>query len=265
MTVASSTSDLRDDVTLVAHGTPSPTPSGVVGEAINAVRFLAVDAVERARSGHPGTPMALAPLAYALFTRHLRHDPAELAWPDRDRFVLSMGHACMLLYAALHLSGYELSIEDLAQFRQWGSRTPGHPERGVTPGVEVNTGPLGQGVANAVGMAIAESMLAARYNRSGNEIVGHRTWVVAGDGDMMEGVSGEAASLAGQLGLAKLTVFYDDNHISIEGSTSLAFASTSLADSKPTAGTSPASTTQTTRRRSTARSARRGPKPSGRA
>src|SRR6266508_2681043 len=141
MTVASSTSDLRDDVTLVAHGTPSSTPGGIVGEAINAVRFLAIDAVERAGSGHPGTPMALAPLAYALFTRHLRHDPADPAWPDRDRFVLSMGHACMLLYATLHLSGHDLSIGDLQQFRQWGSRTPGPPERGVTPGVEVNTGP----------------------------------------------------------------------------------------------------------------------------
>ncbi len=221
--VSSSASELRDGLTVMAHGEATAAPTGIVGDAINAIRFLAVDAVERARSGHPGTPMALAPLAYVLFTRHLRHDPTDPAWPDRDRFVLSNGHACMLLYASLHLSGYDLTIEDLKRFRQWGSRTPGHPERGVTPGVEINTGPLGQGVANAVGMAITERMLAARFNRPGQVIVDHRAWAIAGDGDMMEGVSSEAASLAGALGLGKLTVFYDDNHISIEGSTDVAF------------------------------------------
>lgn len=201
-----------------------PTPEGAAGEAVNALRFLAVDAVERANSGHPGTAMALAPLVYGLFTRHLRHDPAAPDWPDRDRFVLSIGHASMLLYGALHLSGYDLSIDDLRQFRQWGSRAPGHPEPWVTPGVEAVTGPLGQGVANAVGMALAERMLAARFNRPDHQIVDHRTWVFAGDGDMMEGVASEAASLAGHLRLGRLTVFYDDNRISLEGPTRLHFS-----------------------------------------
>ena len=207
--------------TLAGH---LPTPAGIEGDGVNALRFLAVDAVEAANSGHPGTAMALAPLAYRLFTRHLRHDPSAPGWPDRDRFVLSIGHASMLLYGALHLSGYDVSLEDLRNFRRWGSRTPGHPERGVTPGVEVGTGPLGQGAANAVGMALAERMLAARYNFDGHDIVDHRTWVFAGDGDMMEGVTSEAASLAGHLRLGKLTVFYDDNHISLEGPTKLAFS-----------------------------------------
>jgi len=223
MSTSMGASELRDDVVVVAHGEPAALRAGIVADAINAIRFLAVDAVERAQSGHPGTPMGLAPLAYALFTRHLRHDPADPAWPDRDRFVLSNGHASLLLYAALHLSGYDLSIEDLKAFRQWGSRTPGHPERGVTPGVEVSTGPLGQGIANAVGMAIAERLLASRHNAPGQPIIDHRTWAFAGDGDMMEGISSEAGSLAGRLGLGKLTVFYDDNHISIEGSTEIAF------------------------------------------
>ena len=167
----------------------------------------------------------LAPLAYRIYTRYLRHDPADPGWIDRDRFVLSGGHACMLQYAALHLAGYDLTIADLEQFRQWGSRTPGHPERGVTPGIEINTGPLGQGFANGVGMAMAERMLAARFNRPGHEIVDHRTWVIAGDGDMMEGISSEAASLGGRLGLGlgKLTVFYDDNHISLEGAADVEF------------------------------------------
>jgi transketolase len=201
-----------------------PTPEGAAGDAVNALRFLAVDAVERADSGHPGTAMALAPLAHALFTRYLRHDPADPRWPDRDRFVLSIGHASMLLYGALHLSGYDLSLDDLRQFRQRGSRAPGHPEPWVTPGVEMVTGPLGQGVANAVGMALAERMLAARFNQPGHTIVDHRTWALAGDGDMMEGVAGEAASLAGHLRLGRLTVFYDDNRISLEGSTRLHFS-----------------------------------------
>ena len=202
---------------------PGGTP-GIESDAINAIRFLAVDAVERAASGHPGTAMALAPLAYQLYGRHLRHDPAHPDWFDRDRLVLSIGHASMMLYASLHLSEYDLTLEDLKSFRQWGSRTPGHPERGETPGIDMSTGPLGQGVANAVGLAMAERMLAARFNRPGHEIVDHRTWVIAGDGDMMEGITSEAASLAGHLGLGKLTLFYDDNGISLEGPTSLHFS-----------------------------------------
>jgi transketolase len=191
---------------------------------INTIRTLAMDAVQQANSGHPGTPMALAPLAYALYTRHLRHSPRHPDWPDRDRFVLSCGHASMLLYASLHLAGYDLSLDDLRKFRQWGSRTPGHPEHGLTPGVETTTGPLGQGFANAVGMAIAEAHLAARFNRPGHEIVNHWTFAFASDGDLMEGISHEAASLAGHLRLGKLIACYDDNHITIEGSTDLAFS-----------------------------------------
>ena len=217
--------DLRDDLVVADRTTPMPDPEGVVGDAINAIRFLAVDAVEKANSGHPGTPMALAPLAYRLYTKYMRHDPADPGWIDRDRFVLSAGHACMVQYAALHLAGYDLTIDDLQQFRQWESRTPGHPERGVTAGIEINTGPLGQGFANGVGMAMAEHMLAARFNTSEDTIVDHRTWVIAGDGDMMEGISSEAASIAGRLaaGLRKLTVFYDDNHISLEGEADVEF------------------------------------------
>jgi len=191
---------------------------------INTVRTLAMDAVQQADSGHPGTPMALAPIAYVLWTRHLRYDPAHPDWPDRDRFVLSCGHACMLLYAALYLSGYDLSLDDIKRFRQWGSKTPGHPEYGHTPGVEATTGPLGQGTGNAVGMAIAEAALAALFNRPGHEVVNHFTYFLASDGDLMEGVSHEAASLAGHLKLGKLIGFYDDNHITIEGNTSLAFS-----------------------------------------
>ncbi len=190
---------------------------------INTIRALAMDAVQQANSGHPGTPMGLAPVGYTLFTEFLRHDPSDPAWPDRDRFVLSAGHACMLQYALLYLTGYDLSLDDIRTFRQWGSKCAGHPERGRCPGVEVNTGPLGQGVANGIGLAIAERMLAARYNRPGHEIVNHHTYVICGDGDLMEGVSSEAASLAGNLHLGKLIMFYDDNHISIEGSTELAF------------------------------------------
>jgi len=191
---------------------------------VNTIRTLAMDAVQKANSGHPGTPMALAPLAYVLYTRHLRHNPRNPDWPDRDRFVLSCGHASMLLYASLHLAGYDLSLQDLEQFRQWGSRTPGHPEHGHTPGVETTTGPLGQGFANGVGMAIAEAHLAARFNRPGHTIVDHRTYAFASDGDLMEGISHEAASLAGHLGLGKLIYCYDDNHITIEGETRLAFS-----------------------------------------
>jgi transketolase len=192
--------------------------------AINAIRALAMDAVERAQAGHPGTPMALAPAAFVLWTRFLKHDPRRPDWPDRDRFVLSCGHASMLLYALLHLSGYDLPLDELKNFRQWGSRTPGHPERGHTPGVETTTGPLGQGVGNAVGMAIAERLLAERFNRPGLDVVDHRVWAFASDGDMMEGVASEAASLAGHLRLGKLTLIYDDNRITIDGSTSLTFS-----------------------------------------
>ena len=191
---------------------------------VNTLRTLAMDAVQRANSGHPGAPMGLAPLAYVLWTRHLRHSPADPDWPARDRFVLSAGHASMLLYGLLYLTGYDVSLEDLQAFRQWGSKTPGHPEFGHTPGVETTTGPLGQGVANAVGLAIAEAHLAARFNRSGEEIINHRTFFLASDGDLMEGVSHEAASLAGHLRLGKLIGLYDDNHVTIEGSTDLAFS-----------------------------------------
>ena len=183
-----------------------------------------MDAVEQANSGHPGTPMALAPTAYLLWTRHLRHSPRHPGWPDRDRFVLSCGHASMLLYGLLHLTGYDLSLDDIRQFRQWGSRTPGHPERGHTAGVETTTGPLGQGFGNAVGMAMAERFLAASFNRPDRAVIDHRTWVLASDGDLMEGVASEAASLAGHLRLGKLTVIYDDNRITIDGRTDLAFS-----------------------------------------
>jgi len=186
-------------------------------ELANAVRFLAVDAVEKAKSGHPGAPMGMADIAEVLWRDHLKHNPGNPHWPDRDRFVLSNGHGSMLLYALLHLTGYDLSIDDLKNFRQLGSRTAGHPEVGHTPGVETTTGPLGQGLTNAVGMALAEKLLAQRYNRPGCEIVDHRTWVFVGDGCLMEGISHEACSLAGVWGLDKLTCLYDDNGISIDG------------------------------------------------
>ncbi len=191
---------------------------------INTVRALAMDAVQQADSGHPGTAMALAPLAYVLWQRHLRYNPANPEWLDRDRFVLSAGHACMLLYSVLYLTGYDLTLDDIKQFRQWGSRTPGHSEQGVTPGVEATTGPLGQGTGNAVGMAIAEAQLAALFNRPGHSIIDHYTYFLASDGDLMEGVSHEACSLAGHLKLGKLIGFYDDNRITIDGSTDLAFS-----------------------------------------
>ncbi|HUJ52741.1 MAG TPA: transketolase, partial [Steroidobacteraceae bacterium] len=186
-------------------------------ELCDTLRFLAIDAVEAANSGHPGMPMGMAEIAEALWRGHLKHNPADPAWPDRDRFVLSNGHGSMLLYALLHLTGYALPLEELRRFRQLGSRTPGHPEVGVTPGVETTTGPLGQGLANAVGMALAEALLAAEFNRPGHTIVDHHTWVFVGDGCLMEGISHEACSLAGTLGLAKLVAIYDDNGISIDG------------------------------------------------
>jgi len=189
--------------------------------AIDTIRTLAMDAVQAAESGHPGTPMALAPLAYALYTRHLRHDPSAPSWADRDRFVLSVGHASMLLYGTLHMAGYDLPLAEIKRFRQWQSLTPGHPEVHHTPGVETTTGPLGQGVANAVGFAVAESHLAATFNRPGHDIVDHYTYFVAGDGCLMEGISHEAASYAGHFKLGKLIGFFDDNGITIDGSTDL--------------------------------------------
>ena len=188
--------------------------------AVDTIRTLSMDAVEQANSGHPGTPMALAPVAYSLFAQVMNHDPADPDWLNRDRFVLSAGHASMLLYSILHLTGYDLSLEDLKDFRQVGSKTPGHPEAGHTKGVETTTGPLGQGISTAVGMALAERMLDARFG----DVVDHYTYVIASDGDMQEGIQAEAASLAGHLGLSRLIAFYDDNHISIEGDTAVSFS-----------------------------------------
>ncbi len=196
---------------------------------INTMRFLAIDMVQKANSGHPGMPMGAAPMAYTLWDRFLCFDPADPAWPDRDRFVLSGGHGCAMLYALLHLTGYDLPMAELESFRQWGSRTPGHPEFGLTPGVEATTGPLGQGISNAVGMAIAEAALAARFNQPGHTVVDHHTYTICSDGDLMEGVASEAASLAGHLKLGKLIALYDDNRISIEGSTDLAFTEDTVA------------------------------------
>ncbi|MCL4468525.1 MAG: transketolase [Deltaproteobacteria bacterium] len=191
--------------------------------SINTIRFLSVDAVEKAKSGHPGMPMGAASMAYVLWTRFLKHNPSNPFWFDRDRFILSAGHGSMLLYSLLHLTGYAVSLDDIKQFRQWGSITPGHPERGIVPGVEVTTGPLGQGFANGVGMAIAEAYLAARYNRPGFKIINHYTYAIVSDGDVMEGVASEAASLAGHLGLGKLIYLYDNNHISLAASTDVTF------------------------------------------
>ena len=193
-------------------------------ECINTIRFLAVDAVQKARSGHPGTPMGAATIAYTLWDRFLKHNPRNPRWPNRDRFVLSPGHASMLLYSLLHLTGYDLPLEELENFRQWGSKTPGHPEHGLTPGVEATTGPLGQGFANGVGMAIAERWLADHYNRLGHEIVDHCVYAIVSDGDMQEGVTSEAASLAGTLKLGNLIYLYDDNDIQIEGPTDTVFS-----------------------------------------
>ena len=210
-----------DSVTLTPKG--SIFMSELDQISINALRFLAVDAVDKAKSGHPGAPLGDAPIAYLLFHKYMRHNPKSSHWPNRDRFVLSNGHASALLYGALHLSGYNVTIEDLQQFRQWESITPGHPERGDTDGVEVTTGPLGQGLAMSVGLAIAEKHLAAVYNQPGFEIVDHYTYGICGDGDLMEGISHEAASLAGTLKLGKLIFLYDDNLISLDGPTELSF------------------------------------------
>jgi transketolase len=205
-----------------------PPPIATSGQSledlcINAIRVLSMDAVQKADSGHPGTPMALAPLAYVLWTKHLRYNPVDPAWLNRDRFVLSAGHASMLLYSVLYLTGYDLTLDDLKQFRQWESKTPGHPELGYTPGVETTTGPLGQGIGNAVGMAVGEAHLGAVFNRD-QKIIDHNVYFIASDGDMMEGVSHEAASFAGHARLGKLIGFYDDNHITIEGDTALTFS-----------------------------------------
>jgi len=204
--------------------TGTETQSAIDTLCINTIRTLSMDAVQKANSGHPGAPMGLAPAGYVLWTKILKHNPKNPDWIDRDRFVLSGGHGSMLLYSLLHLTGYDLSLDEIRNFRQWDSKTPGHPEYGQTPGVETTTGPLGQGIANAVGMAMAERHLAAKFNRPDNEIVDHFTYVMCGDGDLMEGVASEAASLAGHLGLSRLICLYDDNGISIEGKTDLAFS-----------------------------------------
>ncbi len=202
---------------------PLPATSSIDQLCIDTIRTLSMDAVQKADSGHPGTPMALAPLAYALFTKHMRHNPADPHWANRDRFVLSCGHASMLLYSSLYLTGYDLALDDLKNFRQWESRTPGHPELGYTPGIETTTGPLGQGVGNAIGMAVAAAHLAAKFNREGHAVIDHYTYFICSDGDLMEGISHEAASFAGHFGLGKLIGFYDDNHITIDGPTELTF------------------------------------------
>ncbi|HSC64178.1 MAG TPA: transketolase, partial [Caldimonas sp.] len=193
-------------------------------QCIDTLRFLSVDMVQQANSGHPGLPLGAAPMAYVLWTRFLKHHPAHPLWPDRDRFVLSAGHGSALLYSLLHATGYDLTLDEIKSFRQWGSKAPGHPERGHTAGVEVTTGPLGQGFANAVGMAIAEAQLAARYNRDGHAVVDHRTWVMASDGDLMEGVASEAASLAGHLKLRKLVCLYDNNSVTLSAGTDMTFS-----------------------------------------
>ncbi|MET0972293.1 MAG: transketolase, partial [Thermoleophilaceae bacterium] len=198
--------------------------SGLAELSINTIRTLSMDAVEKAKSGHPGTPMALAPLAYTLYTKVMKHSPKHPEWFDRDRFVLSAGHASMLLYSALYLAGYGLTLDDLKNFRQLGSPTAGHPEYRDTPGIEATTGPLGQGLGMSVGMALAEEMLAARFNRAGHELIDHHTYVIASDGDIQEGVGSEVSSLAGHLGLGKLIVFYDNNHIQLAGETSMSFS-----------------------------------------
>ncbi len=200
------------------------TPSTDLDQlAVNTIRILSIDGVQQANSGHPGLPLGAAPMAYVLWTRFLRFDPHDPAWPNRDRFVLSAGHGSMLIYSLLHLAGYDLPLEELKHFRQWGSKTPGHPERGMTPGVEVTTGPLGQGFANGVGMAIAEAYLAAHYNTADHTLFDHYTYAIVSDGDLMEGIASEAASLAGHLKLGKLIYLYDDNKISLDGETNLAF------------------------------------------
>ena len=217
---------------------PAPSESTASPRRLaDAVRILSADAVQKANSGHPGAPMGMADIAEALWNGFLSHNPVNPGWSNRDRFVLSNGHGSMLLYSLLHLTGYDLSLDDIGNFRQLNSRTPGHPEYGITPGVETTTGPLGQGIANAVGMAIAERVLAAQFNRDGFPIVDHRTWVFMGDGCMMEGISHEACSLAGVLGLGKLVAFWDDNGISIDGEVAGWFTDDTPADSRPMDGT----------------------------
>lgn len=192
-------------------------------QCVNTLRFLSVDMVQKADSGHPGLPLGAASMAYVLWTRYLKHNPRDPHWADRDRFVLSAGHGSALLYSLLFMTGYEITLDDIKQFRQWGSKTPGHPERGYTPGVEVTTGPLGQGMANAVGMAMAEVQLAARYNSGEHMPIDHRTWAIVSDGDLMEGVAAEAASLAGHLRLGKLICLYDDNYVTLSAGTNITF------------------------------------------
>ncbi|WP_051536562.1 transketolase [Nitrosospira briensis] len=212
---------------MTIQGTKSSEPAQVDQHleelCINTIRVLSIDAVQKANSGHPGLPMGAAAMAYVLWTRFLKYNPHDPLWPDRDRFVLSAGHGSLLLYSLLHLTGYDLSLDEIKRFRQWGSHTPGHPERGHTPGVEVTTGPLGQGFGNGIGMAMAEAWLAARYNRPGHDLVDHYTYALVSDGDLMEGVAAEAASLAGHLRLGKLIYLYDQNHISLAGATDLTF------------------------------------------
>ncbi len=205
---------------------------------INTVRVLSVDAVEKANSGHPGTPMDAAPMAHVLWSEIMRYNPASPEWPNRDRFILSCGHACMLQYSYLYLTGYGLTLDDIKQFRQLHSKTPGHPEYGLTPGIEVTTGPLGQGFANAVGFAIAQRHMAARFNKPGFDLFNYRIYGICSDGDMMEGISSEAASLAGHLQLGNLIFLYDDNHITIEGNTDITYTEDVENDLKPLAGTS---------------------------
>src|SRR5829696_4784667 len=216
--------DAPEATTRPIGASPMTVATDLAQLAIDAIRTLSIDAVQKANSGHPGAPMGAAPMAYVVWTRFLRHAPTHPEWPDRDRFVLSAGHASMLLYSLLHLTGYDVSIDDLKAFRQWGSKTPGHPEFGLTPGVEATTGPLGQGFTNAVGMAIAEARLAAEFNRPGHDIVDHWTYTVCSDGDLQEGIASEAASLAGHLRLRKLVAVYDDNHIQLDGPTSMAWS-----------------------------------------
>jgi len=191
---------------------------------INTIRALTLDAVQKANSGHPGLPLGAAPMAYVLWTKFMRYNPRNPKWENRDRFLLSAGHGCMLLYSLLHLTGYDLSLDEIKNFRQWGSKTPGHPENVLTPGVEITTGPLGQGFANGVGMAMGAAHLAAKFNKSDFSLIDHYIYAIVSDGDLMEGVASEAASLAGHLKLGKLIYLYDDNHVTIEGFTSLAFS-----------------------------------------